>query len=83
MAPPRLTSLTWLGPAKLRTHPCPPLPPHDPNVVVFSLLGCRVPAYLLPHPTPLPVPGPARLTPGLLPSPGSASPSWKASADSS
>lgn len=61
MAPPCLTSLTWLGPAKLRTHPCPPLPPHDPNGMAFSLvwLLCACLSAPIPHTPPRPWPSEA------------------------
>uniref|UniRef100_A0A8P0TJY7 sn-1-specific diacylglycerol lipase n=1 Tax=Canis lupus familiaris TaxID=9615 RepID=A0A8P0TJY7_CANLF len=59
VAPPCLASLPWLGPAKLQTHPYPPLLPCDPGGMVFSILWlpCACPAAPTPHTSPGPWPG--------------------------
>lgn len=68
----------------LQTPPAHPPHPVVLMAVVSCLCGCHVPLRPRPRPpAPHPAPGQARLMPSLLPSPGLASRSWKASADSS
>lgn len=59
VAPPCLTSLPWLGPAKLQTHPYLSLLPCDPGGMVFSILWlpCACPSAPTPHTSPGPWPG--------------------------